>query len=327
MRLPSWSVRIPKRSHFSLLALGLTLSLAEAHGAAAPVPLEGTARKEARLEALQELEARCTDGSVLKLKVLEESVTLRTPYGKLVIPFAKIKAIECATRTTEETAKRVGTAVSRLGSARAKEREAASAELAKLKVKAYPALLQAEKSKDPEVQLRARKLLEDLRKAVSEDDLVVRKQDVIETEDSRIAGHIEGVAFRVNTEQFGEVRLKLSDLRGLRSPSGELDATGGTVFPDSGNLTGFQMHVGKTFAFRVTGAVNGRVWGTDTYTLDSVLSVAAVHAGAIQAGKTGVVRVKILPAQAAFAGTARNGVTTTNYAAYPGAFEFIKKKK
>jgi hypothetical protein len=151
---------------------------------------------------------------------------------------------------------------------------------------------------------------------------------VIETEEgSRIAGHIEAAAFRVNTEQFGEVRLKLTDLRGIRLSSHEPDSTGGTIFPDSGNLTGFQMHVGKTFSFRVTGQVNGRVWGTDTYTLDSVLSVAAVHAGAVEAGRTGVVRVRILPAQAAFTGTARHGVTSANYAAFPGAFEFIKRKK
>src|SRR5438046_971195 len=130
MHLPSCSVCVRKRIRLSLLALGLTLSLAEARGAAAPVPPEAPARTEDLLAALQELEARCTDGSVLKLKVLEEHVTLRTPYGKLVIPFARIKEIECATRLTEETAKRVALAVSRLGSAEAREREAASAELA-----------------------------------------------------------------------------------------------------------------------------------------------------------------------------------------------------
>jgi hypothetical protein len=326
MGLPSCSVSVPNRFRLALLALVLALFLADAHGAA-PVPVETPARKEDRLDVLREMEARCTDGSLLKLKVLEEKLTLKTPYGKLVIPFAKINEIECATRITEETAKRVATAVSRLGAAESKVREAATAELAKLKLKAYPGLLQAEKSKDAEVQRRAKQLLEQVRKTVSEDDLVIRKHDMVHTTDgSKIAGHIETVSLRVNTDQFGEVRLKLTDLRGIRWPGLERDEKSGDALPDPGHLGGYQIHVGRTFSFRVTGAVAGRVWGTDMYTLDSMLSVAAVHAGAVQAGKTGVVRVKILPAQPAFLGSMRNGVTSQGYAAYPGAYEFIKRK-
>ena len=40
---------------------------------------------------------------------------------------------------------------------------------------------------------------------------------------------------------------------------------------------------GTTYYFRVTGARDGSVWGTDVYTGDSSLALAAVHAGAVEA--------------------------------------------
>ncbi len=40
--------------------------------------------------------------------------------------------------------------------------------------------------------------------------------------------------------------------------------------------------VGATFYFRVRGAIEGMLWGTDIYTGDSSLAVAAVHAGLVK---------------------------------------------
>ena len=50
------------------------------------------------------------------------------------------------------------------------------------------------------------------------------------------------------------------------------------------------------------------MWGTDVYTSDSTLATAAVHAGVLQPGQTGVVKVTILPGQAAYQGSTRNSV-------------------
>ena len=51
----------------------------------------------------------------------------------------------------------------------------------------------------------------------------------------------------------------------------------------------------------------GAVWGTDTYTADSATCRAALHAGA--AGRRGgAVSVAMLPGQARYPGTTRNGV-------------------
>jgi hypothetical protein len=69
-----------------------------------------------------------------------------------------------------------------------------------------------------------------------------------------------------------------------------------------------------------SGKLGGAVWGTDTYTKDSTICVAAVHAGAITAEKGGLVTVTRVPGLRDYPGTVRFGVTSTRYGAYPDAF-------
>ena len=77
---------------------------------------------------------------------------------------------------------------------------------------------------------------------------------------------------------------------------------------------------GTTYYFRVTGATDGSVWGTDTYTGDSALGAAAVHAGVIKPGETAVVRVTVMPPLARYQGSIRNGVTSHDYGRFGGAY-------
>jgi hypothetical protein len=95
--------------------------------------------------------------------------------------------------------------------------------------------------------------------------------------------------------------------------------------PDPGALQAFAGRVGKTYWFKVTGAVNGPVWGTKVYTSDSALAAAAVHAGVLKAGQTGVVQVKVVAPPPAYQGTTRNGVTSNPWGAWPGAYELVGK--
>lgn len=75
--------------------------------------------------------------------------------------------------------------------------------------------------------------------------------------------------------------------------------------------------IGATYYFRITGQLEGTVWGTDVYTRDSNLGAAAVHAGLVKAGETRVLRVEIMPAQESYPGSERNGVISTDYASFP----------
>jgi LCCL domain len=89
------------------------------------------------------------------------------------------------------------------------------------------------------------------------------------------------------------------------------------VLPDPGNLIQFK-DIGKSHYFRVVGDMQGPVWGSGPYTLDSMLRVAAVHAGAVEAGEEGVVRVSVVDMSGvAIHGSMRNGVDTMDWGSYP----------
>lgn len=86
------------------------------------------------------------------------------------------------------------------------------------------------------------------------------------------------------------------------------------------SLVEYRDRVGETFCFRLTGSEQGHVWGTEVYTTDSALAAVAVHSGVLQAGETGAIRVTILPAESAYHGSTRNGITSLDYGPYLGAF-------
>jgi hypothetical protein len=93
------------------------------------------------------------------------------------------------------------------------------------------------------------------------------------------------------------------------------------VQADPGALYAYNNSVGRTFYFRVTGNNQRTVWGSDIYTTDSGLAAAAVHAGAVKLGQTAVIKVTILPGQAAYGGSARNGIATSPWNNFPASFK------
>lgn len=324
-----------------MAALVLTLPLAIARSREQPDRPTAEKKEGDKAPPAGAMEVQFIDDSTMKLTLREERIELVTPYGKLLIPIADIERIEVAFRLPDEVAKRIEAAVADLGKADFPRREAASAELQRLGLRAYPALLKAEKSHDAEVARRTRELLEKIRGDVTEDRLEIRTHDVIYTADSKFTGRISAASLKVDTFQFGAQQLKLSDVRELRSP-GAVDPEAMNAQADPGNLTNYVGQAGKIHVFRVTGLVQGGaavarpglaglvvagpgfVWGTDMYTLDSPLGLAAVHAGVLKAGQTGVVRVKILGPQAAFQGSTRHGITSQAYGFYNGAYQFVR---
>lgn len=89
-----------------------------------------------------------------------------------------------------------------------------------------------------------------------------------------------------------------------------VDATG---LPDPGTLVAYRGRTNETFFFRVTGSRTNRIWGTDVYTDTSSLGSAAVHAGVLTGGQAGVVKVRLLPSQGAYAGSLRHGTSSLSY--------------
>lgn len=65
------------------------------------------------------------------------------------------------------------------------------------------------------------------------------------------------------------------------------------------------------------------VWGTGTYTADSSICTAAVHAGLIDQTKGGDVTIEVVAGTATYEGSTAHGVTTSSYGAYDPAFRFV----
>ena len=79
--------------------------------------------------------------------------------------------------------------------------------------------------------------------------------------------------------------------------------------------------VGRHFFFLVKAELDGCVWGSDVYTSDSALGTACVHAGLLQPGQSGVVKVTSVAPLPVFKGTVRNGVTSQQWdRGWPGAY-------
>ncbi|HWV55530.1 LCCL domain-containing protein [Pseudorhodoplanes sp.] len=78
--------------------------------------------------------------------------------------------------------------------------------------------------------------------------------------------------------------------------------------------------VGASFYFRVKGETEGPLWGTDVYTSDSALAVAAVHAGLVKPGDSAVIKVTVVAAQTTYQGSVRNGVTSHDFGRYGSAY-------
>lgn len=78
--------------------------------------------------------------------------------------------------------------------------------------------------------------------------------------------------------------------------------------------------VGATFYFRVRGATEGQIWGTDVYTGDSSLAVAAVHAGLVKPEQSAIVKVMVVAPPTRYHGSARHGVTSHDFGRYGTAF-------
>jgi LCCL domain len=68
----------------------------------------------------------------------------------------------------------------------------------------------------------------------------------------------------------------------------------------------------------------GGVWGTGTYTDDSSICTAAVHAGIITMETGGKVVIEIAPGQSSYQGSTANGIESTDYGQFAGSFTFAK---
>jgi hypothetical protein len=92
------------------------------------------------------------------------------------------------------------------------------------------------------------------------------------------------------------------------------------VKPDPGLVHAEPGDIGKSWLFEVRGSTVGSVWGNGTYTTDSSLAAAVVHAGILAPGQTGVVRVRIVEGLSQYPATTAHDVTSAAWGPWPTAF-------
>lgn len=81
---------------------------------------------------------------------------------------------------------------------------------------------------------------------------------------------------------------------------------------------------GQTLTYRCPSDTSsgGTIWGTDVYTSDSSICIAALHRGHVTQQNGGTVTILILGSQPAFNGTSRNGVGSSDYPEWGRSYTF-----
>lgn len=95
------------------------------------------------------------------------------------------------------------------------------------------------------------------------------------------------------------------------------------ALPNPGSLVGYEQ-IGMVYHFRVVGEAGRPVWGSGVYTSDSALATAAVHAGVIGLGESGIVSVEMVDmTNTPIVGSFENGIETSDWDHYSVGFKFI----
>ena len=170
-------------------------------------------------------EVRFGDGSLVRMTILQESVDVMTKYGKLTVPLRDIRRIDFGLHLPEGVEPQITEAIKLMGSQVYRQREDAARDLVKLGHWAFPSVQKAAQSTDLEVSQRAQGILKKIGDKVPADQLRTKVEDSIQTVEFPVTGRIVTSTVKARSTHFGEVTLKLSDLRSLhiRNGTGEVE--------------------------------------------------------------------------------------------------------
>jgi hypothetical protein len=164
-----------------------------------------------------EFEVRFADDSVVRLILLEPSISITTKYGALSIPTPDIRRVELGFRYPAGIEAKIETAITNLGATAYRQREDASQALMGFKELAVPSLRRAVKSPDAEIKRRAEEILKKLTDSLPAEKINLRDHDLVETTEFTIKGRLEGQSLKARTKYFGEVPLVVAELRNMKS--------------------------------------------------------------------------------------------------------------
>ncbi len=171
-------------------------------------------------DGADEVEIQFANGSKVRMTLFGDHLEIQSRYGKLVVPTRDIRQIEFGVHLPDGADKRIDKAIKSLGSENFKERDAAVKDLVELGAYAFPAVSAAAKSANPEIAQRAQSVLKRLQAKVPAKELRTREDDRVVTPAFTIVGRIVTPNIKAQSEYFGDVQLKLAQLRTLRRIKG-----------------------------------------------------------------------------------------------------------
>jgi hypothetical protein len=183
------------------------------------------AQEAAPRERPCQAEVRFSDGSLVRMNILQENIEIQTRYGKLTVPLGEVRRIEFGLHVPGEVDQQIHQSIKLLGSDVFKERDVATRDLLQVGHWARPSLQRASRSSDQEVAHRAASLLRQLTDRVPPELLRLKDEDVIHTAEFTIVGRLVAPTLKAQSPHFGELALKLADLRTLhlRHQGGSLE--------------------------------------------------------------------------------------------------------
>jgi hypothetical protein len=210
-----------------------------------------------------DVEVRFADGSTVRMNILQENLEIQTKYGKLVVPVNEMRRIEFGIHLSDETVKRTEDALKQLGSEVFQTRENAAKELVALGSSAYPAVVKAAKGpNEPEVTQRLQMILKQMRAKIPAKELRLKHNDTIRTAEFTVAGRITTQAIKAQTKHFGELSMKIGELRAINWLAGtgetlvQIDAIKHGVQLNQWMDTNFTVEAETPMLITVTGEVD-----------------------------------------------------------------------
>jgi hypothetical protein len=172
-------------------------------------------------------EVRFNDGSLVRMNILQDDLDVMTTYGKLTIPLRDIRRIDLGLHLPAGLEVQIDQSIRLLSSNAYKERDDATKGLIQAGHLAYPFLKKASRSSDLEVTNRVAGLMKRIADKHPPELLRMKEEDVIHTTEFPVIGRIASPTIKAHSAHFGELALKLSDLRTvhLRGGGGECELT------------------------------------------------------------------------------------------------------
>jgi hypothetical protein len=235
-------------------------------------------------------EVRFGDGSLVRVTLLQETLDVMTKYGKLSIPFEEIRRIDFGLHLPPGADAKIDASIKQLGSAAFKERDEAVRTLVYYGPMAMPFVQRAVRSPELEVAHRAAHVAKRIAEKHPPELLRLKEEDTIQTAEFPLVGRIMTDSIKAHSAHFGELNLKLSDLRTLYVRGGNtecewvVDATKHGSSPDQWLDTGLLVDPSQRILLMSEGQVDLWPQGPGQYMTTPKGYTAAGKGGTFMAG-------------------------------------------